>query len=69
MFVASLCRNIPVPYTVLLVILGLVINFSEALLPSEFTISQFQLTNELVLFVFYRLWFLSPHYVWMPEAY
>jgi len=52
MIVASLCRNIPVPYTVLLVILGLVINFSEPLLPSEFAISQFQLTNELVLFVF-----------------
>ncbi len=29
MIVASLCRNIPVPYTVLLVILGLVSNFQN----------------------------------------
>ncbi len=52
MIVASLCRHIPVPYTVLLVILGLLINFSEPFLPTGFSISDFQLTNELVLFVF-----------------
>ncbi len=52
MLIASLCRHVPVPFTVLLVILGLLINFSESLLPAVFSMSQFQLTNELVIFVF-----------------
>lgn len=52
MIVASLCRHIAIPYTVLLVILGLAINLSEPLLPANFSISHIHLTNELVFFVF-----------------
>jgi len=52
MVVASLCRYIAVPYTVLLVILGLLIKLLFPLLPEEISIDQFYLTNELVLFVF-----------------
>lgn len=52
MATASLCRHISIPYTVLLVILGLAINLSDPLLPDSFSISQFRLTHELVLFVF-----------------
>ncbi len=52
MIVDSLCRHVPLPYTVLLVILGIAINFSTPLLPPDFAISNFHLTNDLVLFVF-----------------
>ena len=52
MVVASLCRFITIPYTVLLVVLGLVINVSQPYLPFSTLYSHFQLTHELVLFVF-----------------
>jgi len=52
MVVASLCRYIAVPYTVLLVVLGLLINMIMPVLFTDFSIKQFHLTNELVLFVF-----------------
>lgn len=52
MVVASLCRYIAIPYTVLLVILGLVINLLAPLFADGFSINQFHLTNDLVLFVF-----------------
>ena len=52
MAAASLCRHISIPYTVLLVILGLTINLSDPVLPDNFSISQFRLTHELVVFVF-----------------
>lgn len=51
MVVASLCRHIAIPYTVLLVILGLVLNLSEPLLLDDLPIRYFHLTHELVLFV------------------
>ncbi len=54
MIAASLCRHLPIPYTVLLVITGLMLNFfSETL--SEFGIYHFEelsLTSDLVLFIF-----------------
>jgi len=52
MIVASLCRYIAIPYTVLLVILGLLINLSTPFIPANVSVSQFYLTHELVLFVF-----------------
>ncbi|MCK5121139.1 MAG: sodium:proton antiporter, partial [Methylococcales bacterium] len=52
MVVASLCRYMAIPYTVLLVILGLTINLFEGFLPEGFSFSQFYLTHELVVFVF-----------------
>ena len=52
MAAASLCRHISIPYTVLLVILGLAINLSNPLLPDGFSISHIHLTHELVVFVF-----------------
>ncbi len=52
MVAASLCRHLSIPYTVLLVILGLAINLSDPLLPDGFSVNQFHLTHELVLFVF-----------------
>ena len=52
MVVASLCRFVAIPYTVLLVILGLILNLSQSYLPFEALYSHFHLTHELVLFVF-----------------
>ncbi len=52
MTVSWLCRHIALPYTVLLVIVGLSIKASENYLPDDFALLNFQLTNELVLFVF-----------------
>jgi CPA1 family monovalent cation:H+ antiporter len=52
MVAASVCRHIAIPYTVLLVILGLALNLSEPYLPDYFSMSHFHLTHELVLFVF-----------------
>ncbi|MCF6252292.1 MAG: cation:proton antiporter [Methylococcaceae bacterium] len=52
MVVASVCRYIGIPHTVLLVILGLALNLSEPYFPGDFSMSYFQLTHELVLFVF-----------------
>ena len=52
MVAAGICRNIPVPYTVLLVILGILLG-SAARNWSEFEpLLAFQLTPELVLFLF-----------------
>ena len=52
MVIASVCRFISIPYTVLLVILGLILNVSQSFLPFESLSSYFHLTHELVLFVF-----------------
>ncbi|BCG62709.1 MAG: monovalent cation:H+ antiporter, CPA1 family [Methyloprofundus sp.] len=54
MILASVCRHLPIPYTVLLVILGLLVNFFANDMPvlALHHFSQFHLTPELVLFIF-----------------
>ncbi len=54
MILASVCRHLPIPYTVLLVILGLLVNFFANDMPilALYHFSQFHLTPELVLFIF-----------------
>jgi len=54
MIAASVCRHLPIPYTVLLVVLGLLVNFFAKDL-SVFDlrdIRQFHLTSELVFYIF-----------------
>ncbi|TXL00932.1 hypothetical protein BMR02_04635 [Methylococcaceae bacterium HT1] len=54
MIAAGACRHFPIPYTVLLVILGLAVNFFSNDWPifELHHFNQFHLTSELVLFVF-----------------
>ncbi len=54
MIAASLCRHLAIPYTVLLVILGLMVNFFSNDVPilNLHHFKQFRLTPELVLFIF-----------------
>ncbi|NOQ14708.1 MAG: cyclic nucleotide-binding domain-containing protein [Methyloprofundus sp.] len=54
MMAASICRHLPIPYTVLLVILGLLVNFfaNDSNILNLHHFSQFHLTSELVLYVF-----------------
>ncbi|MCK5869580.1 hypothetical protein BMR07_05690 [Methylococcaceae bacterium CS1] len=54
MIAASACRHFPIAYTVLLVILGLAVNFFSNDWPifELHHFNQFHLTSELVLFVF-----------------
>lgn len=49
---ASISRKVALPYSVFLVIIGLLINLSETLFNQTWLIHDFHLTNELVLFVF-----------------
>lgn len=50
----SVCRRLPIPYTVLLVILGLVVNYlsNDVSIFDLHHFSQFHLTSELVLYIF-----------------
>ncbi len=54
MIAASICRHLPIPYTVLLVILGLMVNFfaNDLRLLNLHHFSQFRLTSELVFYIF-----------------
>ena len=54
MIAASLCRHLPIPYTVLLVILGLTVNvFADDLqVLNLHHFNQFHLTSELVFYIF-----------------
>lgn len=54
MVAASVCRHLAIPYTVLLVILGLLVNFfaNDSSVLNLHHFSQFHLTSELVLYVF-----------------
>ncbi len=52
MLAASFCRYLALPFTVLLVILGLLLNFATPYLPSIFQHVQMSLTSELILFIF-----------------
>lgn len=52
MVVAGICRNMPVPYTVLLVLLGMFLGWLARTSPEMEPLLQFQLTPELVLFLF-----------------
>lgn len=52
MFVAGICRNLPIPYTVVLVIVGMVLSvFSEKWAPLA-PLEAFQLSPDLVFFIF-----------------
>ena len=52
MIAAAICKNIPIPYTVFLVILGIILG-SIARHNHEFEVLlEFQLTPDLVLFLF-----------------
>lgn len=52
MIAAAICRNIPVPYTVFLVILGIILGFLARYYPQFELLLEFQLTPDLVLFIF-----------------
>jgi CPA1 family monovalent cation:H+ antiporter len=52
MLAAGVCRNLPVPYTVFLVILGLFLGWLARTYPELHDLLEFQLTPELVLFLF-----------------
>ena len=54
MIAASICRHLPIPYTVLLVLLGLVVNFlgADSNIIDLLDFREFHLTPDLVLFVF-----------------
>ena len=54
MVAASVCRHLPIPYTVLLVLLGLVVNFlaTDSGVMDLLDFREFHLTPDLVLFVF-----------------
>ncbi|MGB1799602.1 MAG: cation:proton antiporter [Gammaproteobacteria bacterium] len=52
MIAASICRNIPIPYTVFLVILGVILGALARQYPELALLLEFQLTSDLVLFLF-----------------
>ena len=54
MIAASICRHLPVPYTVLLVVLGLAVNFfaDDLHFLNLHHFRQFHLTSELVFYIF-----------------
>ena len=56
MIAAAVCKNIPVPFTVFLVILGIILGFLARIMHTQFEIFEillsFHLTPELVLFLF-----------------
>ncbi|OQK15884.1 hypothetical protein AU255_16985 [Methyloprofundus sedimenti] len=54
MMADSLCRHLPIPYTVLLVILGMAVNYfaNDVQILNLHHFSQFHLTSELVLYIF-----------------
>ncbi len=53
MIAAAICRNIPIPYTVFLVLLGIIIgSFARNYPELESLLNEFQLTPDLVLFLF-----------------
>jgi len=52
MVAAGICKNIPVPYTVFLVILGVILGGAARKWPEFEPLLSFQLTPELVLFLF-----------------
>lgn len=52
MIAASICRNIPIPYTVFLVILGIILGAVARQYPELALLLEFQLTSDLVLFLF-----------------
>lgn len=52
MLAAGICRNIPVPYTVFLVILGILLGSAARNLPELEFLLEFRLTRDVVLFLF-----------------
>ena len=52
MLAAGLCRNLPIPYTVFLVIIGMVLGGVARQFPEMEMLLEFQLTPEIVLFIF-----------------
>lgn len=52
MIAAAICKNIPVPYTVFLVILGIILGSISRHNPELELLLEFQLTPDLVLFLF-----------------
>jgi CPA1 family monovalent cation:H+ antiporter len=51
-FSAGLFRNVPIPYTVLLVIIGMVLGESSRLSPALAPLEEFRLSSDLVFFIF-----------------
>ncbi|MEX0952044.1 MAG: cation:proton antiporter, partial [Gammaproteobacteria bacterium] len=52
LIVAGLCRNLPVPYSVMLVVIGLMLGWLARAQPQYDFLLEFQLTPERVLFLF-----------------
>ena len=52
MVAATLCRHIALPHTVVLVLLGVALNQAASSIPALHLLSEFELTPDLVLFIF-----------------
>jgi len=52
MLAAGVCRNLPIPYTVILVILGIILGSLARSNASMHVLLDFQLTPDIVLFLF-----------------
>jgi CPA1 family monovalent cation:H+ antiporter len=52
MIAASVCRNLPVPYTVFLVIIGMALSAAADYVPALELLDDFRLTPDLVFFIF-----------------
>ncbi|NNF66639.1 MAG: cyclic nucleotide-binding domain-containing protein [Gammaproteobacteria bacterium] len=52
MLAAGLCKNLPIPYTVFLVIIGMALGALARSMPQGDMLLEFQLTPEIVLFLF-----------------
>jgi len=52
MLAASLCRNLPIPYTVFLVIIGMLLSTLTGTIPALGVLHEFRLTPDLVFFIF-----------------
>ncbi|TDJ61403.1 MAG: cyclic nucleotide-binding domain-containing protein [Proteobacteria bacterium] len=52
MLAASLCRNLPIPYTVFLVLIGMLLSMLTRDIPALSALHEFRLTPDLVFFIF-----------------
>ena len=52
MLAASLCRNLPIPYTVFLVLVGMFLSWMTGTVPALSVLHEFRLTPDLVFFIF-----------------
>ena len=63
MLAAGVCHNLPIPYTVFLVILGIVLGSFARNEESMHVLLEFQLTPDIVFFYFCLLSYLNLHLI------